>query len=340
MSGFAHNIADVWQREIEDTGREPALITLTAFLVTFGSVRGGTHAIRRGRSPFRDVSVRGTHVHHLVWGILLLLVSGFLGIVVNPHLPDWVLPLLFGVGAALTLDEFALWLNLKDVYWTEQGRRSIDAVIVAASLLALSILGLAFWIHAWDDALSVGAAGVAGFQVVGVLLAVLCLGRGHLFEAIVALFFPPAGLVGLVRMATPDSPWARRFYSEDKIAASERRYGPREPDALTWRGLRFRRQSGRGFLLWRGPYWQARLAISVVLLGLLVADLADGRPGWMSFAAALLLIFAVGVRALPAIRGGRAPAAAPPTTEATSSGTEMAADAAVGGSLGGPDPSG
>ena len=80
-----------------------------------------------------NVSVGGTHIHHLVWGILLLLIFGWLGIAVAPDSP-WreICAVMFGIGTGLTLDEFALWLNLKDVYWEKQGRRSIDAVIIAA----------------------------------------------------------------------------------------------------------------------------------------------------------------------------------------------------------------
>src|SRR5204862_7289927 len=169
-------------------------------------------------------------------------------------------------------------------------------------------------------------------------LAAACIARGHLFEAIVALFFPPAGLIGLARMATPGSLWARRLYSERKLAASERRYGSRDPDTLTWLGIRFHRLRGRGFLIWRGPYWQARLVISMVLVALLVADLIDGRPGWLTFAVAMLLIFAIGLRAFPTVRHGsrRAATARGEHEDAP----EVAADAALGGPLGGPDASG
>jgi len=98
---------------------------LVAFVVTFAVTRVITNLIRRGRGPFRDMSVGGVHIHHQVWGIFLLLGVGTMELAYRPASP-WleVLAVLFGMGAALTLDEFALWLRLDDVYWGPEGRRS------------------------------------------------------------------------------------------------------------------------------------------------------------------------------------------------------------------------
>ena len=97
----------------------------------------------------RNVRVAGTHVHHLVPGIVLLLLTGYLafafGYGENP-----VVAALFGVGAALTLDEFALWLHLRDVYWERAGRRSVDVVLAAAAVGTLVVLGLDFWEVGWQ----------------------------------------------------------------------------------------------------------------------------------------------------------------------------------------------
>ncbi len=145
MGDFWRDIAHGYRRHIIEAGKEQALWILIAFLVTFLVVRAITHAIRAGRGPFGNVSVGGTHLHHLVPGILLVLVTGYLSNAIQPRAGRTTMAILFGVGAALTLDEFALWLHLKDVYWQEQGRRSVDIVVIAAALAGLVVLGFGFW---------------------------------------------------------------------------------------------------------------------------------------------------------------------------------------------------
>ncbi|MFN2463460.1 MAG: hypothetical protein ABR573_06105 [Candidatus Dormibacteria bacterium] len=125
--------------------RERLFLAALAFGLTFGLVRLLTHAIRANIGPFHNVSVGGRHLHHLVWGILLLLTVGYANIVQyggsgwRAGIEIRVTSILFGIGAALTLDEFALWLNLKDVYWQSEGRQSIDAVLLFGSLLVVGI---------------------------------------------------------------------------------------------------------------------------------------------------------------------------------------------------------
>jgi hypothetical protein len=145
---FAQDIAAAYQTHVVAAGKEAQAVILASFLLTFLIVRFMTHSIRAGRFRFlfHNISTRGgTHVHHLVPGILLLLTSGYIGIGVAPTDHRSWQAVAFGVGAALTLDEFALWLNLKDVYWQRQGRASIDAVVVAATISALGILGWSLW---------------------------------------------------------------------------------------------------------------------------------------------------------------------------------------------------
>jgi hypothetical protein len=124
--------------------RERLFLASLGFLLTFAIVRGITHLIRAGIGPFHNVSSGGLHIHHLVWGILLLLVVGYVWLIeagTTSSLLSSVTAIAYGVGAALTLDEFALWLNLQDVYWTGPGRASIDAVVTFASLLSVGIWG-------------------------------------------------------------------------------------------------------------------------------------------------------------------------------------------------------
>lgn len=127
--------------------RERIFLASISFFLTFAGVRAITHAIRAGVGPFHNVSAGGTHIHHLVWGILLLLLSGYLALFEVGRVP-WLrhlVPVLFGVGAALTLDEFALWFFLADVYWSRQGRDSVDAVILFGSLLTIAGVGRPFF---------------------------------------------------------------------------------------------------------------------------------------------------------------------------------------------------
>ncbi len=130
-----------------DERRERLFLASLAFLLTFGIVRGITHMIRAGVGPIHNVSAGGLHIHHLVWGILLLITVAYVWLLEVGVGSSWVASLTaiaFGVGAALTLDEFALWLNLSDVYWQRQGRESIDAVVIFAGLLSAGVWGWPF----------------------------------------------------------------------------------------------------------------------------------------------------------------------------------------------------
>jgi hypothetical protein len=140
----AGTIARLYRFHFQDERRERLFLASLGFLITFAIVRGITAMIRAGVGPFHNVSAGGTHIHHLVWGILLLLFVGYVWLSEIGVGSSWVASLtavLFGVGAALTLDEFALWLNLQDVYWERQGRESIDAVLIFAGLLSVGIWG-------------------------------------------------------------------------------------------------------------------------------------------------------------------------------------------------------
>lgn len=149
LDRFVHDVTTSYDRHIVADGKEAQAVILIAFLATFLTVRFVTHAIRDDclKWLFHNVATPGgTHLHHLVPGILLLLSTGYLGIGVAPEGGRLWLAALFGIGAALTLDEFALWLNLADVYWTKQGRASIDAVVVATVIAGLGLLGWGFWL--------------------------------------------------------------------------------------------------------------------------------------------------------------------------------------------------
>jgi hypothetical protein len=147
LASLIPEVRQVYIRDIRDAGKEPAFLLTLAFLITFGVVRLITYSIHTQRIRlFRDVKTRsGLHIHHLVPGMLLVLVSGYLSLVLTVHAPAPILAILFGIGAALVLDEFALWFRLADVYWDPEGRESIDAVMLAGGVCLLYLLGLNFW---------------------------------------------------------------------------------------------------------------------------------------------------------------------------------------------------
>jgi hypothetical protein len=182
---------------------------LGAFLVTFLVTRFVTRAIRSGRGPFRDISLGGVHVHHEVYGIFLLLSAGAAEFTYTPAGP-WVhlLAVVFGVGAALTLDEFALWLHLDDVYWSREGRSSIQAVLIALVVGGLLLLGA----NPFDADRADGEIVVATTVAVNLLFALVGILKGRVVLAVVGVFVPLVALFAACRVAKPGSPWARRWY--------------------------------------------------------------------------------------------------------------------------------
>lgn len=221
------SIGSVYDRAIVDTGRQAEFLFFVAFLLSFGFIRTSAHMIRAEVSWWPgNVEVGGTHIHHLVWGILLLLIFGYIGVAIAPDSP-WheIVAVVFGIGTGLTLDEFALWLNLSDVYWSDKGRRSIDAVIVAACLSGMVLVGFTAWIDVASSVEDAVFAIVGFFGVGAILAAVVNLAKEKFGMAAAALLIPPVGLVGALRLGRPGSLWARTFYrSEAKRARATERF--------------------------------------------------------------------------------------------------------------------
>lgn len=221
------SVGSEFDREIVDSGRLAAFVFFVVLLGTFAFIRTSTYLIRKQvRWWPGNVSVGGTHVHHLVWGICAMMVFGYLGVVHQPESP-WreIVTGLFAVGVGLTLDEFALWLELKDVYWEKDGRKSIDAMIVAACLAAIALVGLSAWVTLADDVKGGVFAFVGTVGIVGVGFALVNAAKQKFGMALVALLFWPAAVVTAVRLAKPHSLWARAFYHEERLARSRERYG-------------------------------------------------------------------------------------------------------------------
>jgi hypothetical protein len=230
-----------------DTGREAQFLFFVAFLVTFGFIRTSAHMIRAEVSWWPgNVSVGGTHIHHLVWGILLLLIFGWIGITIAPDSP-WheICAVLFGIGTGLTLDEFALWLNLKDVYWKKQGRRSIDAVILAAALTGMVLVGFRGWEEAASSVEDEVIALVGAVGAVGIAFFLINIAKEKFGMALLGLVVPFVGPIAAFRLGKPHSLWSKLFYRHGKLRNSKQR---------------FRGERGRPF--WkRGPELLGRLRL-------------------------------------------------------------------------------
>ena len=195
-------------------GRLSGVLVLAAFLATFLFIRTSARLMRSPKVPWWPGSVTSgeLHVHHLVFGIVLLMLSGFLQFALHPGEPwIYVFAIGFGIGLGLTLDEFALWLHLEDVYWADEGRRSIDAVVVAAMLGGAIVLGASPISNEEAGSLVVIFAILA---IVLLLCAITAL-KGKYISAVIGVPIPLVAMVGAIRLAKPASPWARRRYKPD-----------------------------------------------------------------------------------------------------------------------------
>ena len=210
-------------------GRRPLVCLLLGFIATFAFIRFHTRMIRaQKRWWFRsDIRPSGLHIHHSVFGIIAMVVAGIVQFALTPGSPALeLLAAVFGAGAALTLDEFALILHLEDVYWTEEGRTSIDAVIMGITFAALFMTNVVPLGIGEADELIFRSRWVAfaivafnaGFVVVSYL-------KGKLWTGTLGIFVPFVALAGAVRLARPDSPWAHSRYADDpaKLDRARRR---------------------------------------------------------------------------------------------------------------------
>ena len=201
------------ERNIIEPGKLPMLLALSAFVLTFVATRTITRLIRAGRGPFGNVKAGGLHIHHVVPGVVLTLVGGFGALASRQGFGSGLFAVVFGVGAGLVLDEFALILHLADVYWTEEGRKSVEVVVVTAALVGLVLAGFApFGVNdlSGDEVQDRGS--VIATVAANFLFSLLALSKGKARTAIFGVIVPLVAMVGAIRLARPGSPWARRFY--------------------------------------------------------------------------------------------------------------------------------
>jgi hypothetical protein len=212
---------------LDGRGQRGGFVLLAAFLGSLLFIRTSARLTSSPKVRWWPESVKissGLHLHHLVRGIVLMMLAGFLGFAADPTGPETeILAALFGIGLGLTLDEFALWIHLRDVYWAEEGRCSLDAVIVATVIGGLLVRGAASF-DIPRDASSVDTLILA--VVTDVLLATLAILEGRRLLGLIGIFIRAGSFVSAVRLASPWSPWAQRFYDSDgrKLARSRARF--------------------------------------------------------------------------------------------------------------------
>jgi hypothetical protein len=204
-------------------GTGAGFVVLVAFVVSFLAIRTSARLTRSVSWWPGGVESGGVHIHHLVWGICLMMLCGFLAFAAPLEAPWWHLVAIgFGVGAGLTMDEFALWVRLEDVYWTQEGRASFDAVVIAAAFAGLVVLGTKPF--GLDDPASISGTAAAVALILG--LAVICFLKGRLLLGVVGIFVPVVALIGAARLAHPSSLWARSRYSRPRLDRATARFSP------------------------------------------------------------------------------------------------------------------
>jgi hypothetical protein len=233
---LASFVSDFWQRLV-DNESQGLFLVLVGFILSFGFIRMSTRLMRSPRVPWWPgsiVSDSGVHLHHLVFGIVTMMASGALGFLAFGNSPyTEICALAFGIGAGLTIDEFALWVHLEDVYWAEEGRSSIDATVIAAAGMMLVLLGFTpFSVETGSVSAVIGTI-VSAAIVFG--LVAISFAKGRVLHGTVGFFFFPVALYATCRLGKPHSAWARRRYGDRRPEKQERAEARFPPDRRTER---------------------------------------------------------------------------------------------------------
>jgi hypothetical protein len=217
-------LADFWNDQILAEEKQGLFLVLAGFLLSFAFIRMSTRLMRSPRVPWWPgsvVSESGVHLHHLVFGIVTMMIAGAVGFSVLGDSPyAEICAFAFGVGAGLTIDEFALWVYLDDVYWAEEGRVSIDATVIAAAAMGLILLGFSpftFETGSLDQTIGSVLTALIVFGMVAI-----CFAKQRLLHGTIGFFVFPVALYGAARLGKPGSPWARRRYGQRRPAKEEK----------------------------------------------------------------------------------------------------------------------
>jgi hypothetical protein len=223
-----------FEAQVVDAGRLPLFCFFVAFVAGFGCIRMSARLIRAQvrwwPGNFRAGNV---HVHHMVFGVVLMAVGGVGGLAAPVSSLPWraAPAALFGLGTALVLDEFALILHLRDVYWSNEGRLSIDAVFVAVGVTSLLLIGVSpVGVKSVADYHHLPGSPGAVLTLVLLLAAMFVLAgitllKGKIWTGLIGMFVPVMLIIGAIRLGRPGSPWARWRYQQQpgKLAKAVRR---------------------------------------------------------------------------------------------------------------------
>jgi hypothetical protein len=223
-------ITNFWDQLVEHD-EQGLFLVFAGFVLSFAFIRMSTRLMRSPKVPWWPgsvVSESGVHLHHLVFGIVTMMAAGTLGFASLGASP-WteICAFLFGVGAGLTIDEFALWVYLDDVYWAEEGRSSIDATVLAAGGMVLLLLGFTPFDFDTSSPAQVAGSIFAALVVFGTVA--ICFAKQRLIHGWIGFFFLPIAVYGASRLGKPGSAWARRRYGErspGKQKSAEARFPP------------------------------------------------------------------------------------------------------------------
>lgn len=227
---IASILSNFWDN-LEDHNEQAVFLVLVGFLGSFAFIRMSTRIIRSESIswwPGNIESDSGVHVHHLVFGIVTMMAAGTLGFLSDGRTPyAEICALLFGVGVGLTIDEFALWVHLEDVYWEREGRSSIDATVIAASLMLLMVLGVSPVVIDSSSTEALVTSIVLTLLAFGCVA--ICFAKGRALHGAIGIFVAPIAFYGAGRIGKPHSAWARYRYGKrrpKKQAKAEDRFAP------------------------------------------------------------------------------------------------------------------
>jgi hypothetical protein len=214
---------------LEDNHEQAVFLVLVGFIGSFAFIRMSTRIIRSESVswwPGNIESDSGVHVHHLVFGIVTMMAAGTLGFVSDGRTPfTEICALLFGVGVGLTIDEYALWVHLEDVYWEKEGRSSIDATVIAAALMMLIVLGVSPVVI--DSSSTSALISSIVLTIFAFACVAICFAKGRVLHGTIGIFVAPVAFYGAGRIGKPSSAWARYRYGErrpKKQAKAEDRF--------------------------------------------------------------------------------------------------------------------